>query len=300
MNAASKNLTPSDMGRILDILSRKAVQHDEVQAVLGVDSDQLRALIPQLAAENICLEESASEFSLKNTNGYGEATLSWRCNSELLFLPHCNSTNQVAAEMAMNQPDLTLVVADHQTAGRGRMGRGWDAEQGQNILMSLILRPELSPDRLARCALILAAEIADELDLSLKWPNDLLNAQGQKVAGVLCETREVDGRTILIFGLGLNVNQCEFKNLPQAASLRGSEDSPELDRAELVGRLAKRLLGSDLNQSLDLWRRRSGMLGQMVEVAGRRGIAESVRDDGALIVDGEAVLAGDVFLLTQV
>ena len=116
----------------------------------------------------------------------------------------------------------------------------------------------------------------------------------------MCETREVDGQTLLIFGLGLNVNQCKFAHLPHASSLRASEENPQLDRAELVGKIVKRLLNCDLSQSLDLWRRRSSMLGQVVEVAGRRGIAESVRDDGALIVDGEAVLAGDVFMLSQV
>ena len=66
MDAASKNLTPSDIGRLLEILSKSTVHHDDVPTVLGVEVKQLRALIPQLAAENIYLEEIKSVFSLKN------------------------------------------------------------------------------------------------------------------------------------------------------------------------------------------------------------------------------------------
>ena len=86
-----------------------------------------------------------------------------------------------------------MAVADFQTAGRGRLGRRWEAPPGSNLLMSVLLRPELRPDQrhLAGSALCLAAGDAVErvagVDLVVKWPNDLLAADGRKVAGVLAE-----------------------------------------------------------------------------------------------------------------
>jgi BirA family biotin operon repressor/biotin-[acetyl-CoA-carboxylase] ligase len=105
-----------------------------------------------------------------------------------------DSTNRYLLEEARNgAPDGTVAVAEHQTAGRGRLGRRWEAPPGANLLLSVLLRPDL-PERhrhLASAVVALAAAEAAEsvadLRLALKWPNDLLAVDGRKVAGVLAE-----------------------------------------------------------------------------------------------------------------
>ncbi|MEC8424088.1 MAG: biotin--[acetyl-CoA-carboxylase] ligase, partial [Myxococcota bacterium] len=219
----------------------------------------------------------------------------------------CDSTNRVAREAASRWPGPPspgpLIVAEQQTAGRGRQGRTWDAAPGQNLLWSMVLAPRVPPDRAARCVMVWAAVMADALDLRVKWPNDLLAADGRKVAGILAELElrpHPDGARIhsIVLGVGVNVNQVEFPDLPDATSLARIRGAP-LDRAAVLERLVRAIEAAPLrgSEGLDLWRSRSATLGRRVEVGGVRGIAEDIREDGALIVDGHAVLAGDVSLL---
>ena len=146
------------------------------------------------------------------------------------------------------------------------------------------------------CVLVWAAAIAEELDCLVKWPNDLITAQGLKLGGILAElSSEAERVRFVVLGVGINVNQREFPGLPGATSLANEMDQT-FDRAELLGRLVRAIesVPVDGAPDLDPWRRRSHTLGKRVRVNGREGIAESVRDDGALVVDGEIILAGDV------
>ena len=94
-----------------------------------------------------------------------------------------------------------------------------------------------------------------------------------------------------------NINQERFDGLPQATSLRRLRGAPQ-DRAALLAALLSAVEGADVRSgSLDGWRRVSHTLGRRVRINGIEGIAQAVRDDGALIVDGQAVLAGDVELV---
>lgn len=214
----------------------------------------------------------------------------------LVYLPEVDSTNRVARELA-RQGWAGVVVADHQHAGRGRMGRSWDSEPGQNLLMSVVLSPPVPAKDAARCVLLWAAAIADALDIWVKWPNDLVDPRDQKLGGMLAEL-ELDGERVrhIVLGIGLNVNQTTFPGLPGAGSLRLLRGGAQ-DRAQILGAVVAALLGADTRGSLGLWRRRSRTLGRRVEVAGVVGVAEDVREDGALLVDGSAVLAGDVSLI---
>src|ERR1700731_1016213 len=104
------------------------------------------------------------------------------------------STNAVAMEMARaGAPEGLVVVADHQTAGRGRLGRSWESPPGASLLASILLRPVLPPARLALCAGAVALAAADAcaaltgVEPRLKWPNDLV-VGGRKLAGILAES----------------------------------------------------------------------------------------------------------------
>ena len=131
---------------------------------------------------------------------------------------HCTkteSTNKLARELSPDSP-ITLITADHQTAGRGQRGNSWESEAGKNLLFSLITHPCQIPasQQFVLCELISVA-ICDVLsrytpDIRIKWPNDIYH-QDHKLCGILIE-HDLEGpflsRTII--GVGLNVNQSQF------------------------------------------------------------------------------------------
>lgn len=218
----------------------------------------------------------------------------------LLYLETVDSTNRVARELA-RQGWSGVVVADHQTAGRGRLGRSWEAAAGQNLLLSLVLRPALPPEQAARAVLVWAAAVAEALDLWVKWPNDLVDGQDHKLGGFLSELdADADRLRSIVLGLGINVNQSEFPGLPEASSLALLRGAPQR-RVELLGQVVGAILAADPRgeDPLDGWRRRSRTLGRRVSVAGVEGLATGIRADGALMVDDVPVLTGDVSLITE-
>ncbi len=220
------------------------------------------------------------------------------------------STNDEAARLArQGASEGTVVVADQQTAGRGRLDRTWSAEPGTSLLASWIVRPEIPPEDRALLSLAAAAAVAAAVEqesgvaLRIKWPNDLL-ADGRKIAGILSESLP-DGAVVV--GLGLNVRQDGFQG-----DLARSATSLLLQRSRPVGRA--RLLGAILNSfapyrhapraSLEHVRMLCDTIGCRVRVdcgtpePPLEGTAVAIRDDGALMVASEggetAVAAGDV------
>jgi BirA family biotin operon repressor/biotin-[acetyl-CoA-carboxylase] ligase len=158
---------------------------------------------------------------------------------------HVGSTPSTQLLLAPDAPEGALVVAEEQTAGRGRLGRSWFAPAGTSLLCSLQLRPDTPTERLPELTGVAARACADAiaaltgLEPALKFPNDVL-VGGRKVAGILAEAR--DGRVVL--GVGINVN-VPADELPEdvdrpATSLR-VETGRELDRAELLAELLERL-----------------------------------------------------------
>jgi BirA family biotin operon repressor/biotin-[acetyl-CoA-carboxylase] ligase len=140
-----------------------------------------------------------------------------------------DSTNAVALGLAAEgEPHGTLVIAEEQTAGRGRLGRGWHSEKTTGIYVSLILRPALGPQHAP--VLTLAAGLAVReavvevtgLEVELRWPNDLLIG-GKKFCGILNEMQaEAQRLHYVVMGIGVNVNQARFPGALEkvATSLR--------------------------------------------------------------------------------
>ncbi|HEY0754264.1 MAG TPA: biotin--[acetyl-CoA-carboxylase] ligase [Ktedonobacteraceae bacterium] len=128
----------------------------------------------------------------------------------LVYVPEVESTNTLAMKLARARPEEGLVVlADSQTAGKGRQGRRWVDIPGCNILSSTLLRPLFPPHLLvmiASLAVVEAIEQACRLQATIKWPNDILIAD-RKVCGILIETsHDPAGRLIAVLGIGINVN----------------------------------------------------------------------------------------------
>ncbi len=206
------------------------------------------------------------------------------------------STQEVArARAEAGAPHGCVVVADEQTGGRGRRGRTWASPPGQNLYVTVILRPTCAPREAPLLTLGAAAALAAALDVRVKWPNDLVDDTGRKLGGILAEM-ETHGDLIryVLLGLGLNVNQSEFPGLPNAVSLAMTRGAPQ-DREAVLGAVIA-VLRAPL-PGLALWRARAHTLGRHVRVAGHavvEGVATEIRDDGALIVGGVAVTTGEV------
>lgn len=245
-----------------------------------------------------------------------------RFGRRVVYREMVNSTNDIARDLAdAGEPEGTLVIADEQTAGRGRMARRWVAPARSSILMSLVLRPDLAPHQLARAVICLALGTCDAirtvtgLDSTLKWPNDVL-VNGKKCAGLLAEAKITgDQVEYVIAGLGLNMNfsVAAVPAIPPEATTIADELGRHLAREPLVRAILtesepyyeRMQAGENLRSE---WAARLSTLHRQVRAltpGGEEvGVAESVDDDGALLVrraDGStiALLAGDVTLVSR-
>jgi len=190
------------------------------------------------------------------------------------------STQEAAREL----PIGSVVVAEHQTAGRGRLDRRWEAPPGTALLASFVVAPH---PLLSLAAGVAAAEACGP-QARLKWPNDVL-IDGRKAGGILVEMTAVKA----VVGVGINLTWAP----PGAARV----DQP---REVLLDALTKRLgawRAAPPAEIVQRWRELSDTVGRRVrvELPGRviEGLAEDIAADGSLIVDGEQISAGDVIHL---
>lgn len=242
-----------------------------------------------------------------------------KIGQRVLYLARTGSTNDVARERAQaGAPEGLLVLAEEQTAGRGRRGRRWQAPYGSSLLASLLLRPtSLAPERAfaltAMAGLAIGQAVARETGLQpdLKWPNDLLLA-GRKVCGILVELEGGAGRLEwAIVGWGLNVNAVfEDVDLAEWATSLAQEAGRPFARGPLLRACLEQLearygevRAGHVERVWAAWRARLSTLGRPVEVTAAEGAfsgqALDVAPDGALLVrreDGNTVrvVAGDV------
>jgi BirA family biotin operon repressor/biotin-[acetyl-CoA-carboxylase] ligase len=219
------------------------------------------------------------------------------------------STNTVALDAAAaGEAEGYVVIADHQTAGRGRLGRAWVAPPGTALLVSVLLRPPPADAHLAVSALSSAATAACErtaaVSPALKWPNDLV-AGDRKLGGVLAET--MGNLTAVVVGLGLNVHVPTGRPGDVAAIAVDLDDlaGRRVPRGDLLDALLIELARryDDLGSVMAEYRSRCATIGQQVRVTllggSVTGTAVGVADDGSLLVDDGGpspvvVTAGDV------
>jgi BirA family biotin operon repressor/biotin-[acetyl-CoA-carboxylase] ligase len=243
----------------------------------------------------------------------------WLGQREICCFDVVESTNTEANRLAREgAPEGTLIVANAQTKGRGRLGRSWVSPPGSGLYLSIILRPDCPPDRFPRLMLTAAVAVASAIQQTgmkpqLKWPNDILIAD-RKVGGILAEAvfdkRRID---FAILGIGINVNT-EQDELP--VSVRSLATSLRLSLGKPVSRICflQTLLHllepwyeffctGAFETILDAWSEFDNTLGRVVDVflPERRlvGVAEALEPDGTLLVRDKRgclhrIVAGDV------
>jgi BirA family biotin operon repressor/biotin-[acetyl-CoA-carboxylase] ligase len=235
--------------------------------------------------------------------------------ADVRWVDETGSTNADVLALARDgAPEGIVLVADHQTAGRGRAGRTWVAPAGGSLLLSVLVRPPAGVAGLTSMAMALAA--SDAVDDTagfrprLKWPNDLVwpgdgSAVDRKLAGILAEAHwPAEHEVAVVIGIGLNVNwpaalPDELRDIATAINLVAGRD---VDREDVLVRLLQNLdrRYDELLRGgiVDAWRAASATLGRRVRVdlgtETIEGIAHDVTDEGHLIVDDRTIAVGDV------
>ncbi|HIE31988.1 MAG TPA: biotin--[acetyl-CoA-carboxylase] ligase [Methanosarcinales archaeon] len=222
---------------------------------------------------------------------------------EIYYFDEIKSTSVKAKELAADNPDGTVIIAEKQLEGRGRMGRGWYSPPG-GIWFSMILKPKIPPDHVHRLTLVAGvavAEVINELGLraEIKWPNDILINE-KKVCGILTEMEaELDVVNYVIVGIGIDAN-IDLNMLPpitmlQTTSLR-EELGEDVDRIVLIRNILESFerhytafVKGDFDSILKSWREHSTTIGRRVRIVTRfraiEGEAVGIDHDGELIVE---------------
>lgn len=219
-----------------------------------------------------------------------------------------DSTNRLARDLAnAGAPHGTVVTADEQTAGRGRMGRSWLALAGKALLLSAILRPLDERHGLLPLAIPLAvceaAESLAPVECSVKWPNDVWIA-GRKVAGILIEARPGDGWAVIGVGLNVAIDEAEFsEEIRGLATSVGHGVTVEAARRAVLARF-DRWVGASSTEVLTEFRRRDALAGRRIGWNDSSGVADGISDDGNLVVKTDAgervaLSAGEVHLTVE-
>ncbi|MCY4144899.1 MAG: biotin--[acetyl-CoA-carboxylase] ligase [Chloroflexi bacterium] len=210
------------------------------------------------------------------------------------YYERIGSTNDAARDwLEQGAPGGAVVIADEQSAGRGRNGNSWHTPPGAALALSVIMQPKASwLSRVTMLGGLAVCELAEKLgceDVGIKWPNDVQIA-GKKVSGILCEASwSGEALTGAVLGIGINV-RTDFQGtaLAETATSLESAVGRRLDRAQLAGDLMDLLRQwqrrSETAGLIDSWRRRQSTLGQLVNANGVVGKALDINADGALLV----------------
>ena len=235
---------------------------------------------------------------------------------KIVYFDSIGSTMDYAFQLGMQGAEEgTVVCAESQSKGRGRMGRNWASPKGKGIYMSVILRPKLSPTDVAQLTLLSAVAICEvvkkvcSVKATIKWPNDLL-VHNMKLAGILTElSAEMDRVRFVVIGIGLNVNT-PVSLLPTHSTSLKNETKQQISRIEVFQEILRHLekwyedfkmAGS--KKMLQRWKEYSSTLGRRVRVVDTNGHVEGeaigldqyggliIRNDEGMIVKR---MTGDV------
>lgn len=216
---------------------------------LGVSRTAVWKVIKQLEEEGYVIEAVRNKgyrlveaADVMTEAEIGSQLCTERMGRSLVYLPQTDSTNIYARKLAQKgYPDGTLVVAESQTAGKGRRGRNWSSPAGSSIYMSLLLRPDIPPYCASMITLVAGMAVSQAvgemtgLPARIKWPNDVV-VNGRKICGILTEmSTEMESIHYIVTGIGINVNQQDFPEeiMATATSLR-IEAAKKISRSALI------------------------------------------------------------------
>lgn len=313
---------------ILSLLRERGsyVSGQELCEHFNVSRTAVWKAVNQLKKEGYCIQavQNRGYLLVSEDEVFGQNELESRMDTEwaghpVSFYETINSTNLRAKLDADNgAPEGALVVADMQTAGRGRRGRTWSSPAGLNVYFTLILKPRYVPDKASMVTLVMALAVAEGIretcgvEAGIKWPNDIV-VNGKKVCGILTEM-SVEKNFIhhVVIGVGINVGLQEFApELADTATSLQAECGRKVPKAALVANIMKAFEKyyesfrekTDLSDLVDSYNKMLVNRGKTVRVLDPKGeysgVAEGINELGELLVelpDGhvENVYAGEV------
>ncbi len=314
---------------VLELLRKsgnKYISGEEIAEKLGVSRTAVWKHIGDLRdmgyrilsqPRNGYILEEAPDLLLPEEINYGLNTSV--IGQNIIHFESIGSTNAEAKRLAAEGvPEGTIVAAEEQGSGRGRLDRSFFSPRG-GIWFSVILRPGFLPQEAPKCTLMAAVSVAKAMEafgfsIGIKWPNDILH-KGKKLTGILTEmSAEIDRINYIIIGTGINanINKAEFppelqKTATSLQIIKG-ETIPRVKFFQSVLENMDELYKCAINQGftpiMEEWRRLSATLGREVQVIGAgsderfTGKAIDIDEDGALLIDTDTgrrrVVAGDV------
>lgn len=300
---------------ILDVLNRSSepVSGEKLSEMTGVSRVAVWKHIRKLQDLGYDIAATAKGYRLISAP---DAPFPWvfgERSSMVHYYQELTSTMDRAMELSREGcPASTIVVAERQTKGRGRLTRSWQSEEG-GLYFTMVLRPGIALDKSPLINLAAAVDLAAVVeclygvDCQLKWPNDLL-VQERKLAGILSVmSAESDRIEFINLGIGINVHNDTRSVDPPAVSISGLTKEP-VSRADILlsfwNRFERRFNEGGLDRTIDQWRRKAITLGRMVKVQTVHetieGLAVDLEETGALILETSAgerktVVYGDCF-----
>ena len=298
---------------LLDALREGPVAGPELAARLDVSRTAIWKAVESLREAGFGIESTDDGYAVTDVPAYGGPAIAFGLAAPFAVEFHDSvpTTNGHARELAAEGAEDVVVVADEQTAGRGRLDREWASPSG-GAWLSLVLRPDRPPAHAPLYTLAAAVAVARAareagVDARIKWPNDVVvpreDALAAKLAGILTEMEgEADRVAWLVVGIGINAN-LDPEELPAGATSLRAETGEGVRRRLFVQRLLEEFdaLRTDPDAILPAWRDLTTTLGREVRVETPGGTVEGVAEDvvfpGSLVVrtdDGEVrVHAGD-------
>jgi BirA family biotin operon repressor/biotin-[acetyl-CoA-carboxylase] ligase len=242
---------------------------------------------------------------------------------DIFYFKEIDSTNTQAKQLATeNSPEGTLIIAESQNKGRGRRSRSWFSTPHKNIHLSIILRPKIAPSDAPALTLMTAVALAEtikelaEIDVKIKWPNDLL-VNKLKLAGILTEiSADMDSIDYIVIGLGLNVNT-KIEDFPEElngiATSIFSETDKKLARANIIQlflcwfeKYYNLFISEGTQKILKRWKELSNIIGREIEIEmidkTVQGKVIDLDEQGVLVIEDKSggrqnIFSGDLKIL---
>jgi len=268
------------MKGIVNLKENKNVESSNIKITIDEDKDLL----------------TYNNISYKlNTNIIGK---------KILHFETIESTNNYAKKIALEELDGTVIISEEQTKGRGRVGKQWYSKSGEGIWMSIILKPDIIPQKAPFITLIAGASIVKALnklgvETFIKWPNDI-TINNKKVAGILTElSAEVDKINYIVLGIGINTKTMKFSQEISEIATSLYKEGYEISRVDIVRSILEEFeklylqYGNEnvRKETLSICRKYSAIIGKDIYLI-KEDEKELVRcldinDDGNLIVRNE-------------
>ncbi len=298
--------------RLLRESTDRHISGEELSNRFGVSRTAVWKCINQLklAGYKIQSQTNKGYKLLTSPDILTQAELQPLLNTKLIgnkihYFDTIDSTNTYAKKLAEAEfNEGTVIIAEQQTAGRGRLGRNWISPAGKGIWMSILLKPTLEPKDAAKITLLTACAVCRAIEHfnikpMIKWPNDIL-VNGKKLCGILTEMNiEVDVIGYVVVGIGMNVNlsmeDLHPDILDTATSIKietGTEASRKAIIAEIINQfeqLYNQLINnSSINSIIDEYKSKSAVLGKAIRIINKKeeisGQVVDINQEGHLLV----------------